>query len=124
MADEQDHRALARAGVAHKFRDFRGEIDKAAPGGLNGQQRGHDGVRVDRGWRSPRERFGRNHEFYLSVVPAKAGTHTPRPLDFGRSELIPSKNNQQRWVPAFAGTTLGGSAAPLKSSPSPPSPSP
>src|SRR5882757_7329145 len=27
----------------------------------------------------------------ISVVPAKAGTHTPRPLDFGRSELISSK---------------------------------
>src|SRR3954471_3560717 len=41
------------------------------------------------------------------VVPANAGTHTPRPLNFGRSELIPFANNQQRWlwVPAFAGTT-------------------
>jgi hypothetical protein len=41
------------------------------------------------------------------VVPAKAGTHTPRPLSLGRWKLISSVNNQQLgfWVPAFAGTT-------------------
>ncbi len=36
-----------------------------------------------------------------SVSPSslrKAGTHTPRPIDFGRSELISSINNRQAVV--------------------------
>lgn len=43
----------------------------------------------------------------LAVVPAKAGTHAPRPRGFGQQELILFANSQRRWlqVPAFAGTT-------------------
>src|ERR1700730_1604936 len=41
----------------------------------------------------------------LRVVPAKAGTHTPRPL-FGYCGLTASHNQGWwLWVPAFAGTT-------------------
>jgi hypothetical protein len=32
VADEQRHRAFARAGLLHEFRDLGGEIGKAAPG--------------------------------------------------------------------------------------------
>ena len=35
------HRAFPRAGIPDKFRDLGGEIDKAAPGRFNRQQRGH-----------------------------------------------------------------------------------
>src|SRR5258708_33921739 len=52
-----------------------------------------------------------------SVSPSslrKAGTHTPRPIDFGRSELISSITTGRRglWVPSFARTTRAKSAGP------------
>jgi hypothetical protein len=40
------------------------------------------------------------------VVPAKAGTHTPRPLDLGTvANGFCSNKRRWLWVPAFAGTT-------------------
>src|ERR1700681_4608160 len=43
---------------------------------------------------------------YSNVVPANAGTHTPRPFVFGMRQT-PSSTIDYRWlwVPAFAGTT-------------------
>src|SRR6202045_2286739 len=43
----------------------------------------------------------------LAVVPAKAGTHTPRLLSLSAAARRLS-NNEHRWlsVPAFAGTTM------------------
>ena len=40
----------------------------------------------------------------LHVVPANAGTHTPRTIN---DTLIPELKHKRRWlwVPAFAGTT-------------------
>jgi hypothetical protein len=42
----------------------------------------------------------------IDVVPAKAGTHTPRPSFLG-AVVAGFRNNRSRWlwVPAFAGTT-------------------
>src|SRR3982074_2910851 len=44
------------------------------------------------------------------VVPANAGTHTPRPLHFDSAGRRLSRNNKRLWlwVPAFAGTTIVG----------------
>src|SRR5258707_1180922 len=49
-------------------------------------------------------------QYHLCVVPAKAGTHTPRILKW-KMEPASRRNNNCRWlwVPAFAGTTRGGS---------------
>ena len=55
VADEQRHRAFSRAGLLHEFRNLGGEIDKAAPGGLDRQERGDDGVCNDRRWRGAGE---------------------------------------------------------------------
>src|SRR5450631_3103224 len=47
-----------------------------------------------------------------SVVPANAGTHTPRPLCFERYQLPCSVHRNDHlwlWVPAFAGTTAAPS---------------
>ncbi|HEX7925466.1 MAG TPA: hypothetical protein VF583_31175, partial [Bradyrhizobium sp.] len=48
--------------------------------------------------------LGRN----TTVVPAKAGIHTPRRILFKGLVVPESRNNQHLWlwVPAFAGTTL------------------
>jgi hypothetical protein len=43
----------------------------------------------------------------LNVVPAKAGTHTPRPIAEGCcSTTFAQHNVLWLWVPAFAGTTM------------------
>jgi hypothetical protein len=72
------------------------------------------------GGNAPRERgviFGLLRAL-LSVVPANAGTHTPRRMLFCRDGRRLCFNNQKRWlwVPACAGTTGG------KIEPTPPAP--
>src|SRR3954467_331996 len=48
-----------------------------------------------------------------SVVPAKAGTHTPCPRDVAKRTTRLQRNGL--WVPAFAGTTgIGGSRDSLR----------
>ncbi len=42
----------------------------------------------------------------INVVPANAGTHTPRTIDIRLEPKYGIKHNRRRlWVPAFAGTT-------------------
>src|SRR6188472_2880672 len=45
--------------------------------------------------------------FILPVVPANAGTHTPRPRGWQKVGVAIGRNNEclWLWVPAFAGTT-------------------
>ena len=40
------------------------------------------------------------------VVPANAGTHTPRPIMKRCQTLVPTTQRLWLWVPAFAGTTV------------------
>jgi hypothetical protein len=44
VTDEQRHRTFPRGHFPDEFRNLSGEIDKAGPGCLDGQQRRHEGV--------------------------------------------------------------------------------
>ena len=47
-----------------------------------------------------------SHAILYAVVPANAGTHTPRLIKWGDGLATFCYNNRRRlWVPAFAGTT-------------------
>ena len=50
----------------------------------------------------------RRIEESVAVVPANAGTHTPRPsLSFSMAITFIHYQSRWLWVPAFAGTTSG-----------------
>ena len=49
----------------------------------------------------------------LNVVPANAGTHTPRPINEAVAPAIFRRKHLWLWVPAFAGTTVSGDVAPI-----------
>src|SRR5258707_3678230 len=55
--------------------------------------------------RAPRREF--QGAVTLSVVPANAGTHTPRPAEKAQGKTASFTNQHSwLWVPAFAGTTI------------------
>jgi hypothetical protein len=73
--------------------------------------------RGDRGDRWDYEGVGKPRNLHF-VVPANAGTHTPRPLDFGQQELIPPATINvggygSRLALRLAGTTQSVGAANL-----------